>query len=196
MRAFSFVVGPNAAIDRAAAVLLFWADGTALLGTVRARRATARMDAHRWTRRSGARVALRPGGGGRGGAEPAAANRRPGRFQENCPPSAAKSWPNAFASTRWRGPWRKSTPAVSTPGIFIRPAGRPWSPRFRNLDPFPDYLLLDAIELDLPDRAKGVDPWRRALDFHRRGVDPGESGSRPAHGGIRRAVSAVRTGAK
>ena len=131
-------------------------DGTSLLGTVRARRATARLDAHRWTRRSGARVAVRSGGGRRGGAESAAADRRAGRFEETDAGAPRRNWPNAFASTRWRGPWRKSTPAASTRGTFIRPAGRRWSRRSRSCDPLPDYLLLDAIELDLPIEQKAL----------------------------------------
>ena len=56
-------------------------------------------------------------------------------IRRNCRPNGAGSWPNAFASTRWPGPSRKSTPAASTPGIFIRPAARPWSRRLAAASP-------------------------------------------------------------
>ena len=72
------------------------------------------------------------------------------------PRAAARTCRRASANTRSRGPLRKSIPAESTRGTFIRPAARPWSRPSRSFIPLPDYLLLDAIEIDLPIEQKAL----------------------------------------
>ena len=60
------------------------------------------------------------------------------------------------------------------------------------LNPAPDYLLVDAITVDLPIAQRALDPRRRAIPMHRGRVYPGEGGTRRVHVRMGPGLPAIR----
>ena len=64
--------------------------------------------------------------------------------------------PNAYASTRWPGPSPKSMSSRIDAWNIYQASRQAMVAAISQLHPLPDYLLLDAIELDLPIEQKAL----------------------------------------
>ena len=64
--------------------------------------------------------------------------------------------PNASACTRWPGRVAEIDASRIDAWNIYQASRQAMACRDSQLQPLPDYLLLDAIELDLPDRTKSL----------------------------------------